>query len=643
MTENFNKNIKSLIKKDPVLASKLFAISENKKYELVQHGNDNANINLIDMQNKLPMYETTPLNEIIKHHEEFEKKYKRYPFLFQFGIGNGVFLKLLMENEIHKSVIVYEPDIEILWIALNLIDFSDEIKKSRILFYLTQDYTYADAYDIFNVLEVKLYSRTYFLYAENKYYEKVFFNEMKKVNDINIRAIKEGVTSLGNDTIDTLIGIEHHIQNLPAMIKGGKFSSLKNNPLSDYAIIVSTGPSLTKQLPLLKEIQDYVTIISVDASMPILEKWGIVPDFVTSIERVEATAKFFENTSKEFQEKFITIHASLQHEKVLTNSYGEKLLVMRPFRYTRFYNLDEYGYLGRGMSAANMAYELAYLMGYKNIVFIGQDLAYAEDGRSHAKDHVFGENEVKNRNDTFVIKYGGDGFIKTNYIWNMFRGQFEADIAQTKKEGVKTYNATEGGARIEGAIEKPFIEIVNKIKKTKKKKPFVNYPNKKEINKNLIKAYKKTLEMIEYGEEIQKKVEDLFLELVKTLEEMEEYKNKNELDKIDYQKLQEISDKIDDLKEKVIDSDKFAQIFAETVQSYLIQKEMILAVIAVQNPQTEEEKKEKLFNWVLNHKDWLFNLAGSINAQVIVAKRAIKNLEEEIKNRKLEDKIKKGK
>jgi hypothetical protein len=218
------------------------------------------------------------------------------------------------------------------------------------------------------------------------------------------------------------------------MIENPYFSQLVNKKNSDIAIIVSTGPSLKKQLPLLKEIQDYVTIISVDASMPILEKWGIIPDFVTSLERVEATAKFFENTSKEFQEKFITLHASLQHKKVLDNSYGKKILAMRPFRYNRYYNLKKYGYIGIGMSAANMAYELAYIMNYKTIVLIGQDLAYSEDGKSHAEGHVLGTDEIKfQETDEYVIKYGGDGLIRTTKVWNMFRNFFEKDIEVAKE------------------------------------------------------------------------------------------------------------------------------------------------------------------------------------------------------------------
>ncbi len=42
------------------------------------------------------------------------------------------------------------------------------------------------------------------------------------------------------------------------------------------------------------------------------------------------------------------------------------------------------------MSAANMAYEFVLLTNFKQCAFIGQDLAYGNDGATHASDHVFG-------------------------------------------------------------------------------------------------------------------------------------------------------------------------------------------------------------------------------------------------------------
>ena len=60
--------------------------------------------------------------------------------------------------------------------------------------------------------------------------------------------------------------------------------------------------------------------------------------------------------------------------------------------------------------------------------------------------------------------------MRTTYIWDKFKNQFEKDIEQSKHEGLTTYNCTQGGARIRGSIEKPFLETMQELCKDKKVK-----------------------------------------------------------------------------------------------------------------------------------------------------------------------------
>ena len=634
MSQIFENNIKALFEKNPQLAANIFG-SQNKNFEVIQQGDDNINLNIIDIKNNYPIYETNPLKEIEEKQKEL-KKYERYPGLYFFGIGNGILIKLLFTNPTHQQIIVFEPNVEILYIALHIVDFSKEILNDKLKIYIPQEMSYAKALNVFLNPDIKLFVRTYELIIYSNYYEHFYSKEIIELNQLLIRAIKQIITNYGNDTIDTLIGIEHQIKNIPQMLKNPYYKQLINKKNSELAIIVATGPSLTKQLPLLKEIQEYVTIISVDASMPILEKAGIVPDFVTSLERVEATAKFFENTSKNFQEKIIKVHASLQHEKVLNNSHGNKILVMRPYSYNKFLGLHKYGYLGIGMSAANMAYELAYSLKFQKIILIGQDLAYAKKGTSHADGHVYGENEIKfKETDEYVTAYGGDEVIRTSRTWNMFRNFFEKDIEYTTKEGIETINATEGGARIHGTIEMPFKEVIkNYLPKNKKKAIKLKIATEKSINKDLLKAHKKIIDMYNFGTKIQSQIEKLFLKVAKECKLLEELNEKKQLEKIDYNKLLKLSAQIDKLKTK-IETKKFTSLYGDNIQSYLVNKELDLAKIIVRPSNTEIDKQVKLIDWIMNHKEWLFMLAGSINAQRVVIERSIYNLEKELKIRNL--------
>ncbi|GAB6074224.1 motility associated factor glycosyltransferase family protein [Nautilia lithotrophica] len=636
MSQIYEKNLKALFEKNPELATKLFSLQTYKNFEVIQQGEDPINLNIIDIKRNYPIYKTQPLEEIQEKQKKF-KLYERYPVLFFYGLGNGIFIKLLFANPSHKKIFVIEPNIEVIYIALHIVDLSEEILNEKIEILTPQQITYSKALDIFIHKDVQLFAKTFELHIYSEYYEKYYAESIIETNKTLIRAIKQTVANFGNDTIDTLIGIEHHINNLPIMLTNPHFSQLKNKKISDVAVIVSTGPSLAKQLPLLKKIKDHVTIISVDASLPILAKHNIKPDFVTSLERVQLTSEFFKKTPKSFQKDIIMLHASLQHKDVLKHSHGQKILPMRPFRYTKYFNMPKFGYLGIGMSAANMAYELAYFLGYKTIVLIGQDLAYSKDGQSHANGHVLGEKEVEfKESDEYVTKYGGDGTIRTTKVWNMFRNFFEKDIEHANKENILTINATEGGARIHGAVEMPFKEVIEKYINTSENKKTLKLRKLSEnsVNKLLLKAHDKIRKMIEYGEKTQSKIEKVFLQVAEECENLEKLKDENRLEEINFDKLIKLSNKIDKIKD-IIETRKLSIMFGETIQSYLVNKELDLAKIMVRPSNTEIEKKAKLIDWIMNHKEWLFMLAGSINAQIIVVKRAVKNLEKELKKRNL--------
>lgn len=89
------------------------------------------------------------------------------------------------------------------------------------------------------------------------------------------------------------------------------------------------------------------------------------------------------------------------------------MLVHRPLLSAGSLKLDDFGYLGCGASVSNMIYELAAALRHKNIIFIGQDLAYAKDGSSHPKEHIYGNQGEKIRGEVYTIAYGGEGKVRT--------------------------------------------------------------------------------------------------------------------------------------------------------------------------------------------------------------------------------------
>ncbi|PAF42600.1 motility associated factor glycosyltransferase family protein [Helicobacter sp. 11S03491-1] len=627
MQNIYQKNLQALKIKDPLLAIALSQLKPNTKFEVFMDS-DPANFNIIDKSSNTPLFIGKPLEETMQKITDFAP-YTYYPYLYFYGGGNGVFYSLLLGNSQHHRIVVIEPELEILFIIFNLIDFSEAILSDRIIFLYSKFCSYHMIGSLFEMdKKARIYSKIYDLHIFNSYYER-FQAEIIQLNQYFIKAIEHSVISIGNDTKDAIIGIKQHIQNLPDVLHSPTLINLVENLKNrDTAIIISTGPSLNKQLDLLKDIAPFATLFCIDASFPILYKHNIKPDIVFSLERVEETARFYYDTPKEAQEDVVFAITSIVHPKLKSSiTKGIKQFSFRPFGYTNLFGFHEYGYLGIGMSAANMAYELVVHSRFKNCILIGQDLAFGDDGSSHAKNALYGSDEIKPKTQNekiFIEKYGGKGDVQTTKVWKLFLEFFEKDIAQTPYN-LKVINATEGGARIHGSIEMSFQEAIKLIDTSILKDPIrLTYPDTSLSKNNILIAGKKAQDIIQYGMNQKARIEKLFLKVAKYTEELEALNNQNNLEKINFKKLSKLTDEIDTIK-KLFEDKKFNDYFVDAIQSYIFHQELDIARIVVKYTKDELDSQVKQVEWIYAHKYWLFSLAGGINCVIDVVKEALEN------------------
>jgi len=628
----FQRNLNALFQQDEILAARLWGMEEMKDYDIFI-GKDPIDINIINNKTLKYVYDN-PVKDVQEALDSIEKEYKRYPIMYFYGLGNGVLYKALLKNETHQKIVVIEPEIEIIYATLNLVDLSQELASERLTLFFSEFATYTQFYYLICNHKFASYAKIYDLHIHSRFYDD-FSEDCMKINQEFTKAISQMVAGHGNSIDDNLIGVRQHIENLPTMIKNYPYVDLvkKRYKSMDTAVIVSTGPSLDKQLSTLKKFAPYVTVISLDASYPILLKHGIKPDYVTSIERVEATSSFFKHKNKKFDEDIYFIVASLTHKQTIKNILPRRLvLTMRPQQNETAFKLRKYGYLGLGHSTANQAYQLAYVLGHKNIILIGQDLAFAPDGKSHATGHAFAQADEY----LYIKAYGGEGEVRTTYIWDKFRNQFEADIEQSNKKDITTYNCTEGGARIEGSIEKPFLETLKTLCKNKKPKnlPHIKPTKDEDIDKNLLKAYKFIVKKLSIESEAKQIIETVFLDIVPKIDEIIKLRDENKITKELFPQLVEISNKIDKAKE-TISRAKFKPFIENIVSISIYHQELELAKISVAPSDTVMQKVNKLIEWTEMHKYWLFSAAGGLNAEIEVTKKASKNLVRELKKRNL--------
>ena len=628
----FQKNLQALFQQDEILAARLWSIVGNKDYEIFI-GKDPIDINLINKHTFKYIYDN-PAADILKLLEDTEKGYKRYPMLFFYGLGNGILYKALAKNETHQKIVVIEPEIEIIYLVLNVVDLSNELASGQIMLFYSKFATYTHFYYLVTEAKLNSYAKTYDLKVHAPFYDQ-YEEDYIRINKEITRAFSQIVVSHGNSIDDLLLGTKQNCENLASMIKNYCYTSLvkKRYGLMDTAIIVSTGPSLDKQLNTLKKFAPYVTVISVDASYPILAKHDIAPDYVMSMERVLPTSTFFEKVHPNIDKDIYFVVASVTHKQTIKNILPRKLvLTMRPQQEEQMFGMRRYGYLGVGHSCANMAYQLAYVLGHKNIVFIGQDLAFAPDGKSHATGHAFAQADE----NIFVKAYGGVGEVRTTYVWTLFKNQFENDITQSSLENIKSYNCTEGGARIEGTIERSFVDVMKELCKGKGAKtlPSIRKDSETTINKNLLKAYEVIRTKVKIQSQVKHQIEKVFLDVVPSIDKLLKLNNENKITEKHFNELLKITKKIDKLKD-VIAKKSYQKYIENILQISVYHQELELAKISVAPGDTTIQKVKKLLDWVEMHKYWMFSAAGGLNADIEVTKKASKSLVAELKKRKL--------
>ncbi|HEH5078798.1 TPA: motility associated factor glycosyltransferase family protein [Campylobacter jejuni] len=604
----FLKNTQALFEVDQILAYKLRALEKND-FKILQNENG---INFI--KDDIMLYKN-PEQELLENLTLFQNKYKKYPVLFFYGFGNGMFYKTLCENKNHKHIIVFEDELEILALALHLFDFSKELKNEKLILFHTPNITTAQLTTLFMYEHIQKSVKIFNLFIHSDFYLKFYSHQIQELNKKLIENIRFIVLAKGNDPYDSIIGIKHMLNNLPKLLNHGVFQNFlkARKQKVKNAIIVSTGPSLTKQLPLLKKYANKATIFCADSAYPILAKHNIKPDYVCMLERDDIVSKCFDNDFKEFDQGILFIISSVVHQEVidfLEKNSRKYILVHRPLHFAVSLNLKEFGYIGVGASVANMAYELAASLRHENIILIGQDLAYAKDGSSHPKEHIFGNEGEKIRGEVYTLAYGGEKQVRTQLTWNLFRQAFEKDIFWAKEKlKINTYNCTEGGARIEGTIEKPFKEMCETLLKEDLKKPF-DLPKILENNETKNK-FLQTQKL-----------------LIKNIEQSEKFTKKcqNELKKLDFElgKSQLNLQTLIKIKQNLLiffKDFKRLKLFNELTQAIYYHNECEIMHYEVLN---DLEQNEKIKDFLTSQKTWWLQSFEYLNTQNQIIKEALK-------------------
>ncbi len=337
-------------------------------------------------------------------------------------------------------------------------------------------------------------------------YDKILPKEFAEV--LRIVKDKQNLNIVNENTVRTYADSwqENYIHNLLNVYCNDTLSKLQKR-YSCPVIIASGGPSLTKQMPMLKKMQNHVIIIAAGSTINSLLNNEIEPDYIVTVDGSIANYNHFKEI-KNIKSKLI--YAATSYYRIQEDFKNDKYAFVNYWDVSckkhieRIFSI-ELPLLAGGGSVAHFAFSIATYISSGPIAMIGQDLAYT-DNKSHEESNKYYreiDKEFSNERELFeVTGYNGEKVL-TDYVFLSMKKSFEALNKYSHHEAA-IYDCTEGGAEIKGMDQLTFDAFFEKyvdgqsevIKEIENNQVNIDYSNFIKIMEDHINSYNDLIEKL---------------------------------------------------------------------------------------------------------------------------------------------------
>ena len=440
-----------------------------------------------------------------------------------FGLGTGLFAEAVLRRLPETAkLLIYEPNRFIIDYCLRKDNnpeddeaerkISDRIKKilsdKKVTVTVESENKIAFRYKLYEMLNYMEFPGL--IIARHNNYDKAFpescFTFLREISDYHKKVLTNRNTiELFKESI-----VFNSVKNLK-FYKNINISDEIGNilPKEIPAIIVSAGPSLDKNIDLLKQVKGHCLIFAVDTAIRYLLKKDIIPDLTITIDP-KKPANYFSDEISHFIPCVFDVTAN---PEIMGKHKGRIFL----FNNSNFYLGRLFESMGKnlpmipnGGSVATAAFALLHVFRLKKIILIGQDLA-----SSNGITHAGGVNDNSGYVESEVEGYYG-GTVTTRSDWLGYLKWFEKSIEtiNVDKLDIQVINSTEGGAKIHGAEQMSLKEAIDGCRDSEGNLPVykfeeelkkLDYCFNENDNFELLKRHKEAIEKLK---EIEKKADE---------------------------------------------------------------------------------------------------------------------------------------
>jgi len=465
--KNLKKNLKALKATSELLAKDIEAGEfENPAWLGQEIKNRDGSLNWT-MKTRTGLASIDDIDDVMKGKDNtmiMREKKPRSEVTIIIGIGCGHILnQILKGRDKEHTVIVVEPVLALIKTALCNYDLSKELDHD-ILFASNE----SEMYQILTMVNESYVIETYPIIKDSYtiVFPETYMILIKETMD-TLNNISAGVGTAMSHGVDMAF---NDIRNLPYCLPHPGVKHLKDRKKGCPIVMVSTGPSLSKNIMALKEKQENVFIVAVGQAMRILLAHDIRPDIACSVDFGKVNMSHYEGL---FDQDVPMVFLNRTYSPLLQSYRGPKYIASNnPEEMLSKHScaiINNKGHLAAGGSVAHFALSLSVYLGGSPIMIIGQDLALTGDKSHFDQADSAGEIKVENGwiywevNDPnsplfgeknsmgpadYVEGYFGEDAL-TNCGLASFVFSFENLMSGLHKDA-HVINCTEGGANIKG-------------------------------------------------------------------------------------------------------------------------------------------------------------------------------------------------
>ncbi len=404
--------------------------------------------------------EKVRLNSAYRPLQEAVKWADQYAFqnidinVLMFGLGNGIFVRELLKRLAKDSrLFLVEPREEIFSFVLEKEDVSDILEDERVHLYIGNGYEEklkeaAGAVVNWDNLSTQIR-------CEHPAYNQLLPEEYNRFWDVVDRINEVVITKVSTNAFFAHKAVDNVLFNLSYIKESNYITELIGKIPEDVpAVIVSAGPSLDKNIEELRKMHGHAFIIATDTAVRVLEERGLPYDCVVTVD--PAKPAWYLKDYPECAKMPLFLCAEVQKE-ITKFHVGRKIWMPGSVYLSGLYEKNGYHFPSyeSGGSVATCAFEIVKILGLKNIVLIGQDLAFMGES-THAGGH---EDHIRNEEEGIKMIEGIYGEkVRSRRDWIYYLNWFEETII--KYPELNVIDATEGGALIHGSKVMKLSEVV---------------------------------------------------------------------------------------------------------------------------------------------------------------------------------------